>query len=89
MLGPSIARYLPGLAESGRERVLLLIGEVAPDRLWQRALFNRRGAAVGRYAERHTDAVVCRLRFRLLPRPDHGPVATDRRRGLVLPRTSG
>jgi hypothetical protein len=89
VLGPTIARYVRSLAESGRERVVLLVGEVAPDRWWQQVLFNRRGAAVARYAGGHTDAVVCRLRFRLLPRSDAAPVATSRHRTLVLPRTSG
>lgn len=88
VLGPAIARYLRGLAEPGTERVLLLIGEVAPDRWWEQALFNRRGAVVARYAGRHTNAVVCRLRFRLLPRSTPVPVTERRRpRGLVLPRT--
>lgn len=58
-------------------------------RMGVHVLFNRRGAAVARYAGRHTDAVVCRLRFRLLPRPAAAPVATSRHRTLVLPRTSG
>jgi amino acid transporter len=89
VLGPAIARYLRSLAEPGRERVLLLVGEVAPDRWWQRVLFNRRGAVVARYAERHTGAIVCRLRFRLLPRPADAPAAEGRRhRGLVLPQPS-
>lgn len=88
VLGPAIARYLRRLAEPGTERVLLLIGEVAPDHWWERALFNRRGAVVARYAGRHSTAVVCRLRFRLLPRTTPVPVTEPRRpRGLVLPRS--
>ena len=88
VLGPAIARYLRTLAEPGTERVLLLVGEVAPDHWWQRVLFNRRGAVVARYAERHSDAVVCRLRFRLLPRPEAEPAQAPRRdRSLVLPRS--
>ncbi len=88
VLGPTVARHLRGLAAPGSERVLLLIGEVAPDHWWEQVLFNRRGAVVARYAGRHSDAVVCRLRFRLLPRPTR-PAAPERRRarGLVLPRT--
>ncbi|OLT12498.1 amino acid permease [Pseudonocardia sp. CNS-139] len=69
VLGPAIAQYLRTLAGPGTERVLLLVGEVAPDHWWQRVLFNRRGAVVARYAERHTGAVVARLRFPLLPSP--------------------
>ncbi|HET6257506.1 APC family permease [Pseudonocardia sp.] len=88
VLGPAIVSYLRTLAEPGTERVLLLIGEVQPDHWWQRVLFNRRGAVVGRYAERHSQAVVCRLRFRLLPRPKTSPVPQTRgERGLVLPRS--
>ncbi len=87
VLGPAIARYLRGLAASGSERVLLLIGEVAPDHWWEQVLFNRRGAVVARYAGRHTDVVVCRLRFRLQPRqPQVPPPDARRARGLVLPR---
>ncbi len=90
VLGPSIIRYLRSLAEPGTERVLLLIGEVAPDHWWQQVLFNNRGAVVARYAGRHSTAVICRLRFRLLPRPTTAPPPTVRRsRGLVLPRTGG
>ncbi|MFC4943089.1 APC family permease [Pseudonocardia sp. GCM10023141] len=88
ILGPAISRYLRRLAEPGTERVVLLIGEVAPDHWWQRVLFNRRGAIVARYAGRHTDAVICRLRFRMRPRPGSGPDPAPRRnRGLVLPRS--
>ncbi len=87
VLGPAIARYLRGLAEPGTERVLLLIGEVAPDHWWEQVLFNRRGAVVARYAGRTTTAVICRLRFRLLPRSTPvAPVEPRRPRGLVLPR---
>jgi hypothetical protein len=87
VLGPAVAHYVRGLAESGDERVVLLIGEVAPDHWWEQALFNRRGAVVARYVGRHTDALVCRLRFRLLPRPSHGPGRRRRSRALVLPRS--
>jgi len=87
VLGPAIARYLRGLAVPGTERVLLLIGEVAPDHWWERVLFNRRGAVVARYAGRNSTAVICRLRFRLLPRTTSVPATEPRRpRGLVLPR---
>ncbi len=89
VLGPAITRYLGGLAESGRERVLLLIGEVAPDHWWEQVLFNKRGAAVARYTGRHSTAVVCRLRFRLLPRSAGGIGSPRRTRGLVLPRSGG
>jgi amino acid transporter len=87
VLGPAIARYLRGLTGPGTERVFLLIGEVAPDHWWEQVLFNRRGGVVARYAGRHSTAVVCRLRFRLLPRATSMPATEARRpRGLVLPR---
>jgi len=64
-------------------------GEVAPDHWWQRVLFNNRGSVVARYAGRHTRAVVCRFRFRLLPRTGPSEPGPPRReRGLVLPRSS-
>ena len=85
VLGPAIAQYLRDLAAPGTERVLLLIGEVAPNHWWEQVLFNRRGAVVARYAGRHTTAVVCRLRFRLLPRTSNiTPGHARRPRGLVL-----
>jgi amino acid transporter len=71
LLGPPIARYLHSLADP---HVVVLIGEVRPEHWWERALFNRRGSVVARYVGRHTDAVVCRLRFPLCPgqvRPGH------------------
>lgn len=87
VLGPAVSRYLRGLAEPGSERVLVLIGEVAPDHWWEWVLFNRRGVVVARHAGRTTGAVVCRLRFRLLPRPTRPSGTGPRRpRGLVLPR---
>jgi amino acid transporter len=61
-LGPPITRYLRSLDE---EHTIVLIGEVQPEHWWERPLFNRRGGTVARHVGRHTDAVVCRLRFRL------------------------
>lgn len=86
VLGPAIVRYLDGL-DAG-ERAILLVGEVAPDRWWQQVLFNNRGSVVARYAGRHSAAVVCRFRFRLLPRPGATPAGPRRERSLVLPRAS-
>ncbi|MDG4857389.1 APC family permease [Streptomyces sp. T-3] len=54
-----IHAYHPGT------RVTVLIPEVEPARLWQRALQNQRGAVVAHAVRRDTDAVICRLRFRL------------------------
>ncbi|MFI1012861.1 APC family permease [Streptomyces sp. NPDC020965] len=54
-----VYRYHPGT------RVTVLIPEVEPDRLWQRLLQNQRGAVVAHAVRRDTEAVICRLRFRL------------------------
>jgi hypothetical protein len=52
------ARY-PG------RRVFVLIAEIEPEHRWQRILRNHRGGVIDRAVRRHTDAIVCRLRFRL------------------------
>jgi amino acid transporter len=65
-LGRPIATYVAETAtnEPGT-RVTVLIPEVEPDRLWQRLLQNQRGAVVAHAVRRDTDAVICRLRFRI------------------------
>ncbi|MEU1199594.1 APC family permease [Streptomyces sp. NPDC005813] len=65
-LGRSIAAYVRETAagEPGT-RVTVLIPETEPERLWQRLLQNQRGALVAHAVRRETDAVICRLRFRL------------------------
>jgi amino acid transporter len=45
--------------------VFVLIAEVEPDHPWQRILQNGRGAVLARALRRRSDAVVCRMRFRL------------------------
>ncbi|WEO96234.1 APC family permease [Streptomyces sp. FXJ1.172] len=65
-LGKPIAAYVRDVAaaEPGT-RVTVLIPEAEPERLWQRLLQNQRGAVVAHTVRRETDAVICRLRFRL------------------------
>ncbi|MGW0210899.1 APC family permease [Streptomyces sp. NPDC003233] len=65
-LGRPIAAYVreTAAAEPGT-RVTVLIPEAEPERLWQRLLQNQRGAVVAHAVRRETDAVMCRLRFRL------------------------
>jgi hypothetical protein len=65
-LGRPIAAYVRDVAaaEPGT-RVTVLIPETEPERLWQRLLQNQRGAVVAHAVRRETDAVICRLRFRL------------------------
>jgi amino acid transporter len=57
-----IVDYVRGVGES---HVFVLIPEVEPARVWQRILQNQRGAVLAHALRRDTDAVVCRLRFRL------------------------
>ncbi|MEU2558503.1 APC family permease [Streptomyces longispororuber] len=56
-----VYRYHPGT------RVTVLIPEVEPAHLWERLLQNQRGAVLAHAVRRDTDAVICRLRFRLPP----------------------
>ncbi|MEV5873528.1 APC family permease [Streptomyces sp. NPDC052101] len=65
-LGRPIAAYVRDVAatEPGTQ-VTVLIAEAEPERLWQRLLQNQRGAIVAHSVRRETDAVICRLRFRL------------------------
>ncbi|GAA0673413.1 hypothetical protein GCM10010193_27680 [Kitasatospora atroaurantiaca] len=65
-LGPPLAAFVNDhAAEHAYDRITVLIAEVEPVRLWQRALQNQRGAVIDRALRRHTDAVVCRLRLRM------------------------
>lgn len=61
-LGRPLVGFVQGLSA---ERVTVLIAEVEPVRLWQRALQNQRGVLIDRALRRHTDAVVCRLRLHM------------------------
>src|SRR5262249_53876950 len=65
-LGRPIVAYVrrTAAAEAG-VRLTVLIPEIEPERLWQRLLQNQRGAVVAHAVRRDTDAVICRLRFRL------------------------
>ena len=65
-LGRPIAAYVREVsAAEPATRVTVLIPETEPERLWQRLLQNQRGAVVAHAVRRETDAVICRLRFRL------------------------
>lgn len=52
-------------ADQPGTRITVLIPEVEPAHMWQRLLQNQRGAVVAHAVRRDTDAVICRLRFRL------------------------
>ncbi|MGW3124014.1 APC family permease [Streptomyces sp. NPDC001107] len=65
-LGRPIAAYVREVSVSERAtRVTVLIPETEPERLWQRLLQNQRGSVVAHAVRKETDAVICRLRFRL------------------------
>ncbi|TXS48958.1 APC family permease [Streptomyces sp. uw30] len=65
-LGRPIAAYVRDvMAAEPATRVTVLIPETEPERLWQRLLQNQRGAVVAHAVRKETDAVICRLRFRL------------------------
>ncbi len=65
-LGRPLVAFVNELgAERVYDRITVLIPEVEPTRLWQRALQNQRGALIDRALRRGTDAVVCRLRLRM------------------------
>ncbi|MEU2432074.1 APC family permease [Streptomyces sp. NPDC007861] len=65
-LGRPVADYVRELAVTDPGvQVTVLIPEVEPAHLWQRILQNQRGAVVAHAVRRDTDAVICRLRFRL------------------------
>ncbi|MFE5917111.1 APC family permease [Streptomyces sp. NPDC056468] len=65
-LGRPIAAYVREvMASEPATRVTVLIPETEPERLWQRLLQNQRGAVVAHAVRKETDAVICRLRFRL------------------------
>ncbi|WAZ20297.1 APC family permease [Streptomyces cinnabarinus] len=65
-LGRPIAAYVREVAVAEpATRVTVLIPETEPERWWQRILQNQRGAVVAHAVRRDTDAVICRLRFRL------------------------
>jgi amino acid transporter len=57
-----IVNYVRGV---GEPHVFVLIPEVEPAHIWQRILQNQRGSVLAHALRRDTDAVVCRLRFRL------------------------
>jgi len=65
-VGRPLAAYVRGLSrERPGTRITVLIPEVEPAHVWQRLLQNQRGGIVAHAVRRDTDAVICRLRFRL------------------------
>ncbi|MGW7006652.1 hypothetical protein ACWGCW_28490 [Streptomyces sp. NPDC054933] len=61
-----IVEYLRAVdAETEHDRLVVLIPEMQLPRAWQRLLQNQRGAVLDRAIRRYTDAVICRLRFRI------------------------
>ncbi|MFB7051820.1 APC family permease [Streptomyces vinaceus] len=65
-LGRPVSGYVRELTAAHPDsQVTVLIPETEPARLWQRLLQNQRGSVVARAVRRDTDAVICRLRFRI------------------------
>jgi hypothetical protein len=65
-LGRPVADYVSRVhTYHPRTRVTVLIPEVEPAHIWQRVLQNQRGAVLAHAVRKDTDAVICRLRFRL------------------------
>lgn len=65
-LGRPLASYVRDLAaRHPGTRITVLIPETEPAHLWLRLLQNQRGSVVAHAVRRDTDAVICRLRFRL------------------------
>ncbi|WP_405833723.1 APC family permease [Streptomyces sp. NBC_00105] len=65
-LGRPVAGFVRQLARTHPDaQVTVLIPETEPARLWQRMLQNQRGSVVAHAIRRDTDAVICRLRFRI------------------------
>ncbi|QRX95798.1 APC family permease [Streptomyces noursei] len=61
-----IVDYLRALqAEMEHDRLVVLIPEMELPHVWLRLLQNQRGAVLDRAIRRYTDAVICRLRFRI------------------------
>jgi amino acid transporter len=74
-LAKPIVKYLRDV-EAGDEypRLVVLIPEVEPRRLWDYVLFNQRGVILDRAIRRGTSSVVlCRLRYRLEQFEPQGP----------------
>ncbi|WP_371675415.1 APC family permease [Streptomyces sp. NBC_01276] len=69
-LGRPVSGYVRELTERQPDtQVTVLIPETEPERLWQRMLQNQRGSLVAHAVRRDTDAVICRLRFRITAEP--------------------
>ncbi|RKT03309.1 amino acid transporter [Streptomyces sp. 3211.6] len=69
-LGRPLSSYVRKLAQTHPDaQVTVLIPETEPARLWQRLLQNQRGSVVAHAVRRDTDAVICRLRFRITADP--------------------
>ncbi|MEV6399064.1 APC family permease [Streptomyces sp. NPDC051907] len=65
-LGRPVSGYVRELAAAHpASQITVLIPETEPARLWQRLLQNQRGSVVAHAVRRDTDAVICRLRFRV------------------------
>ncbi|MFF1398173.1 APC family permease [Streptomyces sp. NPDC058287] len=65
-LGRPVSAYVRELSATRPDsQITVLIPEAESARVWQRMLQNQRGSVVAHAIRRDTDAVICRLRFRI------------------------
>ncbi|MFJ3728382.1 APC family permease [Streptomyces sp. NPDC090045] len=75
-LGRPVSAYVRKLGQTHPDaQVTVLIPETEPAHLWQRLLQNQRGSVVAHAVRRDTEAVICRLRFRITE--EAGPTVPD------------
>ncbi|MER5621605.1 APC family permease [Streptosporangium sp. NPDC002544] len=67
-LDTPLIEYIKSVPE---RQVFALIAEIEPEHAWQRVLQNQRGAVLARALRRRSDAVVCRMRFRVTATAHH------------------
>ncbi|GAA4210786.1 APC family permease [Streptosporangium oxazolinicum] len=63
-----LIEYITGVPD---RHVFVLIAEIEPEHAWQRILQNQRGAVLAQALRRRSDAVVCRMRFRMTATARH------------------
>ncbi|MFC6081247.1 APC family permease [Sphaerisporangium aureirubrum] len=75
-LDTPLVTYLRSVPEP---HVFVLIAEIEPEHAWQRLLQNQRGVVLARALRHRTDAVVCRMRFRVGSHATAAPLPPVRR----------
>jgi amino acid transporter len=85
-----IVKYLCDIeAENQYHKLVVLIPEVQPRRVWDYVLFNQRGVILDRAIRRSTaNAVLCRLRYRLEQLAPHDPPGSPPADAPAAPATA-